>query len=298
MCFQVARWQVCCVNWTSYRASTPRSAPSQSTTSARASKDLLQAGGGSDRSSLKMALTSSLPCIDTLAFQLSRHGLDENRNIQPAFYYSSWSEPFDLDFAGKAHSNPKRSRSLPSALVAKRKETAQSQVRSVGLKRAKESDENSEEICEFVKTGAEIHSTSSHTAPGHLTLSVNKYANQANRHKESEAAADVAESSDDEVSGLLVNTLNTSTNLPSVLTEITSSQKLIQNKSRTSNESGPLKRTLDVNEYANDKKRRRPRLDFEKMQLSRNILVPVPRSDQSIFDEVYFRPIIAFNIDE
>lgn len=244
-----------------------------------------------------MALTSSLPRIDTLSFQLSRNSLDENRNLKPAFYYS-WSEPLDLDFAGKAHSNPKRSRSLPSALVTKRKETAQCQVGSVGLKRAKERDENSEETCGFIKAGAEIHSTSSHTSSGHLTLSVNKYANQANRHKESDAAADLAESSDDEVSGLLVNTLNTNTDLASVLTEITSSHKSTQNKRRTPNESAPLKRTLVANENTNDKKRRRPRLDFEKMQLSRNAVVPIPRSEQSIFDEVYFRPIIAFNVDE
>lgn len=240
-----------------------------------------------------MALTSSLPCIDTLSFQLSRHGLDENRNIKPAFYYS-WSEPFDLDFAGKAHSNPKRSRSLPSALVTKRKETTQP-----GLKRAKGRDEKSEETCELVKAGAETHSSNLHTSTGHLTLSVNKYANQANRHKESDAAADLTESSDDEVSGLLVNPLNANTDLlPSVLTEITGSHKLIQNGSRTSGDSGPLKRTLEANENANDKKRRRPRLDFEKMQLSRNAAVHVPKSDRSILDEVYFRPIIAFSMDE
>lgn len=244
-----------------------------------------------------MALTSSLPCIDTLSFQLSRHGLDENRNIKPAFYYS-WSEPFDLDFAGKTHSNPKRSRSLPTALLAKRKETEQSQVGSVGLKRAKERDENSGKTCGFVKAGAEVHSTSSHASSGHLTLSVNKYANQANRHKESDAAADCAESSDDEVSGLLVNTLNTKEDLASVLAEITSSHNFIQNKSRTPNESGSLKRTLDTNENTIDKKRHRPRLDFEKMQLSKNAVIPIPRSDQSIFDEVYFRPIIAFKVDE
>lgn len=244
-----------------------------------------------------MALTSSLPCIDTLAFQLSRHGLDENRNIKPACFYS-WSEPFNLDFAGRVHSNPKRSRSLPSALVAKRKETAQSQVLIPGLKRAKENDKNSEEICGSVKPGAaEIHSTSLHTSPGHLTLSVNKYANQANRHKESDTA-DFAESSDDEVSRLLVNAFNTNKVSPPVLTEIKSSQTFTPKTNRTTRESGPLKRTLEGSENANDKKRRRPRLDFEKMQLSRNALVPVPRSDQSIFDEVYFRPIIAFNVDE
>lgn len=241
-----------------------------------------------------MALTSSLPCIDTLSFQLSRHGLDENRNIKPAFYYS-WSEPFDLDFAGKAHSNPKRSRSLPSALVAKRKDTAQP-----GLKRARERDENTEETCGFVKAGAETCSTNLHTSTGHLTLSVNKYANQANRHKESDTAADLTESSDDEVSGLLVNPLRSNTDLlpPSVLTEITGSHKLIQNRSRTPSDSSPLKRTLELNENANNKKRRRPRLDFEKMQLSRNGFVHVPKSDRSILDEVYFKPIIACNMDE
>jgi len=241
-----------------------------------------------------MALTSSLPCIDNLSFQLSRHGLDENRNIKPAFYYS-WSEPFDLDFAGKTHSNPKRSRSLPSALVAKRKETTQP-----GLKRTRERDENSEETCGFVKAGAETHSTNFHTSTGHLTLSVNKYANQATRHKESDTAVDLTESSDDEVSGLLVNPLTSNTDLlpPSVLTEITDSHKLIQNGSRTPSDSGPLKRTLEANENANDKKRRRPRLDFEKMQLSRNAFVHVPKSDRSMLDEVYFRPIMAFNMDE
>lgn len=241
-----------------------------------------------------MALTSSLPCIDNLSFQLSRHGLDENRNIKPAFYYS-WSEPFDLDFAGKTHSNPKRSRSLPSALVAKRKETAQP-----GLKRTRERDENSEETCGFVKAGAETHSTNFHTSTGHLTLSVNKYANQATRHKESDTAVDLTESSDDEVTGLLVNPLSSNTDLlpPSVLTEITDSHKLIQNRSRTLSDSGPLKRTLEANENANDKKRRRPRLDFEKMQLSRNAFVHVPKSDRSMLDEVYFRPIMAFNMDE
>ena len=250
-----------------------------------------------------MALTSSLPCIDTLAFQLQRHGLDENRNMKPAFYYS-YSEPFDLDFAGRAHSNPKRSRSLPTALTAKRKETAvmrANQVATAGLERAKESDENSKEICGIVKPGVDIHSTSLHTSPGHLTLSVNKYANQENLHKEqASSATDCAESSDDEVSGLLVN-LDKPDDLPNqvVLAEITgSTHKFIQNKSRTPGMSGALKRNLDEQENTNLKRKRRPRLDFEKMQLSRAVAVPVPRRDPSMFDEVYFRPIITFNMNE
>lgn len=247
-----------------------------------------------------MALTSSLPCVDTLAFQLSLNGLDENRNIKPAFYYS-WSEPFDLDFAGRVHSNPKRSRSLPSALVTKRKEIpilSANQARLAELKRAKESDENTEDTC---KAGVDIHSTSLYTSPGHLTLSVNKYANQENRHKESSGAFDSAEASDDEVSGLLINTLSNAEDLSNqvVLAEITSSTPTFpRDKSRKPGLSGSRKRNLNEHENINNKKRRRPRLDFEKMQLSRNMAVSVPRSDSSIFDEVYFRPIIALNMKE
>lgn len=293
---------MCCVDRTSHRAGTPRSAPSLSTTSARAPNKLYNPEAKGGHLKTIMALTSSLPCIDTLAFQLSRHGLDENRNIKPAFYYS-WSEPFDLDFAGRVHSNPKRSRSLPSALVAKRKETILSnanQVRLAGLKRAK--DENSQETCGIVKAGVDIHSASLYTSPGHLTLSVNKYANQAHRHKETSDAVDSAEGSDDEVSGLLVNTPHKTDDLPNqvVLAEITgSTHKLIRNKSRYTGASGALKRNLDEHENTNSvKRRRRPRLDFEKMQLSRNMTVPVSKSDPSIFDEVYFRPIITFSMNE
>lgn len=244
-----------------------------------------------------MALTSSLPCIDTLAFQLSRHGLDENRNIKPPFFYS-WSEPYNLDFAGKAPNNPKRSRSHPSALVAKRKEALHSQACIPGLKKErKEWDKNSEEARGSVKPLAEIHSTSLHTSPGHLTLSVNKYANQANKHEESDTA-DFAESSDDEISELLVNGSNTNKDLPHVLCENNASYSIIRKTNRRTRDSGPLKRTLEGSENADDNKRRRPRLDFEKMQLSRDALLPLTGSDKSILDEVYFRPILAFNVNE
>lgn len=243
-----------------------------------------------------MALTSSLPCIDTLAFQLSRHGLDENRNIKPPFFYS-WSEPYNLDFAGKAPNNPKRSRSHPSALVAKRKEAIHSQACLPGLKREKESEKNSEETCGSVKPLAEIHSTSLHTSPGHLTLSVNKYANQANRHEESDTA-DFAESSDDEISELLVNGSTTNKELPHVLCKNKTPHPVSRKTNRTTRDSGPLKRTLEGSENTNENKRRRPRLDFEKMQLSRDALIPLNGSDKSILDEVYFRPILALNLNE
>lgn len=241
-----------------------------------------------------MALTTSLPCIDTLAFQLSRHGLDENRNIKQGFYYS-WSEPFDLDFAGRVHSNPKRSRSLPSALVTKRKESTPltaNQTRLLGLKRAKENDKNIEYAC---KAEVDIHSTSLYTSPGHLTLSVNKYANQSNRHGESsDRVTDSAEASDDEVSGFLINTPTNSDNLSHQVTN--ASQKLVHGKIQNQGFS-TRKRNLDEHEYSSNKKRRRPRLNFEKMQLSRNVTVPVPKSDPSIFDKVYFRPIIQLNVN-
>lgn len=294
---------MCCVDRTSYRAGTPRSAPSLTTTSARAPSKIYKPEAKSGRINAIMALTSSLPCIDTLAFQLSRHGLDENRNIKPAFYYS-WSEPFDLDFAGRAHSNPKRSRSLPTALASKRKETTMlsaNQVALAALKRARESDENSEETCGIVKAVTDIHSTSLYTSPGHLTLSVNKYANQANRHKASTDAIDSADSSDEEVSGLLVSIQNKTEGLTDqvVLTEIASSTyKLTQNKSRKAGVSNVLKRNLEEQENSNFKKRRRPRLDFEKMQLSRDVSVPAPRKDPSMLEEVYFRPIVAFSLNE
>ena len=242
-----------------------------------------------------MALTTSLPCIDTLAFQLSRHGLDENRNVKQGFYYS-WSEPFDLDFAGRVHSNPKRSRSLPSALVTKRREPTPltaNQTRLLGLKRAKENDENIECAC---KAGVDIHSTSLYTSPRHLTLSVNKYANQSNRHGESsDRVTDSAEASDDEVSGLLINTPTNSDNLSHQVTN--ASQKLVHGKIQNPGFS-TRKRNLDEHEYSSNKKRRRPRLNFEKMQLSRNVTVPVPKSDPSIFDKVYFRPIIQLNVND
>ena len=242
-----------------------------------------------------MALTTSLPCIDTLAFQLSRHGLDENRNVKQGFYYS-WSEPFDLDFAGRVHSNPKRSRSLPSALVTKRREPTPltaNQTRLLGLKRAKENDENIEYAC---KAGVDIHSTSLYTSPGHLTLSVNKYANQSNRHGESsDRVTDSAEASDDEVSGFLINTPTNSDNLSHQVTN--ASQKLVHGKIQNP-EFSTRKRNLDEHEYSSNKKRRRPRLNFEKMQLSRNVTVPVPKSDPSIFDKVYFRPIIQLNVND
>ena len=239
-----------------------------------------------------MALTTSLPCIDTLAFQLSRHGLDENRNVKQGFYYS-WSEPFDLDFAGRVHSNPKRSRSLPSALVTKRKEPTPltaNQTRLLGLKRAKENDENIEYAC---KAGVDIHSTSLYTSPGHLTLSVNKYANM--HGESSDRVTDSAEASDDEISGFLINTPTNSDNLSHQVTN--ASQKLVHGKIQNPGFS-TRKRNLDEHEYSSNKKRRRPRLNFEKMQLSRNVTVPVPKSDPSIFDKVYFRPIIQLNVND
>lgn len=253
-----------------------------------------------------MALTSSLPCIDTLAFQLQRHGLDENRrNIQPAFC-CSWSEPFDLDFAGRAHSNPKRSRSLPTALTTKRKETTTMrthQVTLAGMKKASESDENVNEARGIAKAEVDIHSTSLHTSPGHFTLSVNKYANQENLHKEPSNSTESSEGSDEEVSGLLVNTIRKSDDLPLnqvVLAEITgSTRKFIQNKNRMPGVSSALKRNLEEQENTSQfTKRHRPRLDFEKMQRSRNIVNPFQSKDPFILDEVYFKPIINLNMNE
>ncbi|XP_029193678.2 uncharacterized protein LOC114959711 [Acropora millepora] len=253
-----------------------------------------------------MALTSSLPCIDTLAFQLQRHRLDENRhNIKPAFC-CSWSEPFDLDFAGKAHSNPKRSRSLPTALTAKRKESAIMKAHQFafgGLKKANESDENLNETHEIGKAGVDIHSTSLHTSPGHLILSVDKYANQENLHKDPPNFSESPEGSDEEVSGLLVNSVKKSDDLPInqvVLAEITpSTRKFIQSKNRIPGLSSALKRNLDEQENSSHvKKRHRPRLDFEKMQRSRNMVAPIQTREPSIFDEVYFKPIIKFNKNE
>lgn len=178
------------------------------------------------------------------------------------------------------------------------------EVTLVGLKRAKESDDNSGEACGIAKAGVDVHSNSLDTSPGHLTLSVNKYANQENLPKETPYTTDSEEGSDEEVSGLLVNNLSKSDDLPNnqvVLAEITgSTRKFIQNKSRMPGMSGSLKRNLDEQENTNFKKRRRrPRLDFEKMQLSRNTAFPVHGRDQSVLDEVYyFRPIIAFNMNE
>lgn len=60
-----------------------------------------------------MALTGGLQYIDNLALRFSLHGLEDKFTPKPTFCFS-WSEPFDLDsVSGKLRSNPKRSRSFP-----------------------------------------------------------------------------------------------------------------------------------------------------------------------------------------
>lgn len=60
-----------------------------------------------------MALAGGLQYIDNLALRFSLHGLEDSFAGKPTFCFS-WSEPFDLDtVAGKLRSNPKRSRSFP-----------------------------------------------------------------------------------------------------------------------------------------------------------------------------------------
>ena len=238
-----------------------------------------------------MALASSMPCIDRLACQLSVHRIDEHCTRKPDFYLPL-NEPLDLDYAERHRSNPKRSRSLPNASVTKRKDAMQldaTREHLASVKRTRDRDKTPAERNNIIKEEIKIHSTRPYTSPGHLTLSVNKYANEANRHKDSEA--DQAESSDDEVSGLLLNSLSKANEAPRVLAEITSLQTSRENTSCKTGDSFPRKRSMDENEYHHDIKRLRPRLDFDKMQLSRNGVVRIARSEHSFFEDVYFKPI-------
>ena len=127
--------------------------------------------------------------MDTLSFQLSIHHLDDKRTCQLPFAFS-FSEPFDLDFAGRPRSTPKRSRSLPNPVASKHRE-----------KRQRAKDENHNDAIAHgparprfgaEKTGFRVYSQRNvhpTTAHKHHTSPLHEYANACS-NKEDEDTSD------------------------------------------------------------------------------------------------------------
>ena len=243
-------------------------------------------------SSSTMALTSSIPCIDRLAFQLSLHRLDERRSHQPAFRCFSWSEPFDLDFAGKTRSNPKRSRSLPDPLASKRKE-----IFSKGKDENQNSTLCSRETLKLTgkaqdgvlvkKAGFQAYAGSSCSVTKNLTFSLHKYSNETGTHKESEG-----ETSDEELSVAAKKFLGRQSPTKHFAEVLVSQQFPCGTGSSPADYTQPRmrKRVFDGNELiVNSSKRARPRLNFEKM-LSSAVMGNV-QCTKVLFEDTFFKPI-------
>lgn len=234
-----------------------------------------------------------MACVDSLSFKFSLHHLEDAYVAKPPFYYS-WSEPFDLDYAGKAReTNPKRSRSQPATLISSTKSLINSgkkgdcKHRSVDIFR----DSNPEysrktEVLDNTYT-CDIHSNNSTSAKD-----LPRTGSTENPTKSSPDCDDDF-TSDEELAELCSSYEDKKITAPNKM--LFTGEKDSNWKEDTEQKTKRRKRTLDNSHNSTDRnlpKRPRPRLDFEKMRLSRKETLNQNCSTKILFDETFFKPIL------
>ena len=241
-----------------------------------------------------MALTS-MTCIDSLSFKFSLHHLEDAYSVAKPSFCFSWPEPFALDFAGRAReTNPKRSRSQPTALLGSTKTSINSgkkenrRVRSVDFFRASTSDYNRRTEVFDNTYPCDIQSNNS-TSARNLPLAGSTYVNK----KAASCDCEDDFTSDEELAelcGAYEEKKKAPTN-----EKLFSVKKEKIYKEDTDEKAKTRKRTLDNSHNSTDRnatKRPRPRLDFEKMRLSRSETLKQNCSTKILFDETFFKPIL------
>lgn len=240
-----------------------------------------------------MALTS-MTCVESLSFRFSLHHLEDKYISRPSFYYS-WSEPFDLDYAGKTREgNPKRCRSQPATLLAPTNAFSYSNKRrdhktqSLDIFRGFNSQNRTPtEVC--VSTCTQDFHSGSDSAKHQLAGC--KYVNEKTS-KTSDEEDDLT--SDEELAELCCVSPAKKDVLPREPRFL--ERKNIARKENIEEKTKTRKRTLDhSHELTNENiiKRARPRLDFEKMRLSRRKTLKKSCSTNILFDETFFKPIFT-----
>ncbi|EDO38754.1 predicted protein [Nematostella vectensis] len=224
-----------------------------------------------------------IQCVDSLAMRFSLHGI-EDPYVRKSSFCFSWSEPFDLDSVAGKLTNPKRSHSLPSKLTTKKQderkiERETFQERQILRNQTYEGNllkRASLEISQIWK---------------HQTRPCVKYAN-ATTSKDIDSFEE--ESSDEELCELMAERENIPVTHELGKRSYDMDARKVEMCEKRSMEPVRRKRYLEELETSpgNEIKRPRPRLDFEKVRLSRTNLIEKSAAVET------FAPIIASDSED
>jgi hypothetical protein len=237
-----------------------------------------------------MALASGLQYIDNLALRFSLHGLEDSFAGKPTFCFS-WSEPFDLDtVAGKLATNPKRSRSFPTTF-------AKGQLGNVEKQLAEKRDH----IRSKAKPPFRVHSVNEgdtsniiHAGKQHIDKSSYAYAcaSGTEGYKGIEE-----ESSDEELCDLMAEQENLQFTKEYTATKRREKDARDLEICERKKQSCRKRYLEDIDTYTTrDAKRSRPRLDFDKVLLSKTRYLEDSNTSTNI--GTYFAPIITSDSED
>lgn len=202
-----------------------------------------------------------------------------------------------MNFAGKcSERNPKRSKSQPATLVGPANSLSNSskkgdrKLRSVDIFRDFNPQYRRKTEVSVNTCTKDFHSNSS-TSATDLPLTGCKYVNEKTTKTTRDCEDDLT--SDEELAELCCGSQLTKEVLPKKTIFI--ERKDIVRKENIESKTKRRKRTLDNSHDFTDEnvvKRSRPRLDFEKMRLSRSETLNQNCSTKILFDEIFFKPIL------
>lgn len=204
-----------------------------------------------------MALAGGLQYIDNLALRFSLHGLEDTFAGKPTFCLS-WSEPFDLDsVAGKLVSNPKRSRSFP---ITHPKRIPESAEKENANKREQKRDAKTASTTRINSVKEPQCIQKNTTRPLSETRSTCAYTNMEE------------ESSDEELCDIMLEQENIQINqdILAVKRPEPLDSRGFDNSCEKRKQSGRKRYLEELDTYpSGHAKRPRPRLDFDKVLLSK-----------------------------